>query len=134
MRSPALPGGTGTTTLMTPVWAGEVGGLHMSAARAIPTASQRDGRRAIVRLRDLRLSVRLRDLRLSLHPATQNLKYIIEGNGITFSYEAGFPPARLRRLCPAQVFFGRGGRVAHQPARCVEAHRRSGAGGWRQAH
>src|SRR5215510_5640126 len=125
MRSPALPGGTGTTTLMTPVWAGEVGGLHMSAARAIPTASQRDGRRAIVRLRELRLG---------LHPATQNLNYIIDGNGISFSYDAGSPPARLRRLCPAQVFLGRGGRVAYQPARCVEAHRRSGAGGWRQAH
>src|SRR5579871_2437588 len=125
MRSPALPGGTGTTTLMTPVSASEVGGLHMTAARAIPTASQRDGRGAIIRLRDLRLG---------LHRTTRNLKYITEGDGITFSYEAGFALARLRCLRPPQVLFGRGGRVAYQPARRLQAHRRSGAGGWRQAH
>src|SRR5215472_3293970 len=105
MRSPAPPGGTGSTTLMTPLSApGEVGGLHMTAPRAIATASQRDGRGAIIRLRDLRHA---------LHRAAQNLKYITEGDSITFSYEAGFPPARLRGLCPPQVLFGRGGRAAH---------------------
>src|SRR5262249_49852344 len=128
MRSPAPPGGTGSTTLMTPLSApGEVRGFDRTAAKTMPAASQHDRIRAIIRPNDFWVCF------IPVYRSKPNLKYIRGPDVISFSYEAGPPPARLRRLCPPQIVFGGGRRAAHQPARGVQAHRRSRARGRHQA-